>query len=177
MDDRAPSCNIIPHDLWIKFQRSSANYLRIFYHSHVLQIHHVDWPTGSFSRMSCYPILTATQIYKHGDYVWTALSISWYTVSTRCATIVLPAAIRIHHLKNFDSELQLINANLAELPISFSGWGEKLLEINNNLGHNLRQYGMYVQKQYWTFCMCEAMPNTWYHVSILFLNMHFILEY
>ena len=110
--NRAPLCNIIPHDLWIYFWQSAANYLRILYHCHVLQILRMDWLTGSFSRMSCYPILTTTQIYKHGDYIWTVLSISWCTVSTMCATIVLPAAIRIHHLKIFDSELQLINASL-----------------------------------------------------------------
>ena len=34
-DDRAPLCNIIPCDL---FQQNAANYLRIIYHCHILQI-------------------------------------------------------------------------------------------------------------------------------------------
>ena len=33
-----------------------------------LQIHHVDWPAGFFSKMSCSPTGESTQIYKHGDY-------------------------------------------------------------------------------------------------------------
>ena len=53
-----------------------------------------------------------------------------------------PASIRIHYLKNFDSELQLINAGLVLSPVSFSGRGEKLLERNKRPGHDLRQYGI-----------------------------------
>ena len=55
-DDRTPSCNIIPCDLWTKFRHIEPNYLIIVYHCHVLQIHRVDWPAGSFSRTSFSPI-------------------------------------------------------------------------------------------------------------------------
>ena len=44
-----------------------ANYLRIIYHCHVLQIHHVDCPAISFSRTSCHPVTgnyTQLHIYK-----------------------------------------------------------------------------------------------------------------
>ena len=51
--------------------------------------------------------------------------------------------IRIHHSKNFDSKLQVINASLIQTPVSFRGQGKKLLERNKHLGHNLSQYGMY----------------------------------
>ena len=40
-------------------------------------------------------------------------------------------AIKIHHLKNFDSNIQVMNANLVSSPVSFSGWGDKLLEKQN----------------------------------------------
>ena len=56
VDDRTTSCNIIPHDVWVEFRWSVANYLRIVYHCHILQIHHMEWPAGSFSRTSCSPI-------------------------------------------------------------------------------------------------------------------------
>ena len=36
VDDRATSCNIIPHDLWVEFRWSADNYLRIVYHWHIL---------------------------------------------------------------------------------------------------------------------------------------------
>ena len=45
-------------------------------------------------------------------WLWTVLSIIWCTVSTRSAAWVLLAAIRICSQKNFDLELQLINASL-----------------------------------------------------------------
>ena len=54
---------------------------------------------------------------------------------------MLLAAIRIDRLKSFYSKLQLINTGLIYSRISFSGWGEKLLERKKRLGHNLRQYG------------------------------------
>ena len=91
-------------------------------------------------------LLATTQIYKHGVYEPRCLAISWCTISPRFATWVLPASIRIHYLKNFDSELQLINASLVLLPVSFSGRGEKLLERNKHPGHNLRQYGRFKTK-------------------------------
>ena len=53
-----------------------------------------------------------------------------------------PAAIRIHRPKNLYSKLQLINAGLVQLLVSFNGRGENLLEKNERLGHNLRQYGI-----------------------------------
>ena len=43
-------------------------------------------------------------------------------------TWALSAAIRIHHPKNFDSELQIINDGLVLLPVLFSDRGDKLLE-------------------------------------------------
>ena len=54
-----PLCikNVVPHDLWINFQWSAANYLRISYLYHILQIHYVDYPSGSFCRVSCFPII------------------------------------------------------------------------------------------------------------------------
>ena len=53
---------------------------------------------------------------------------------------MLLAAIRIDRLKNFYSELQLINTDFVWSRVSFSGQGEKLLERKKCLGHNMRQY-------------------------------------
>ena len=75
-----------------------------------------------------------------------AVHFIWCTVYTGSATQVSPAAIRIHHLKNFDSELQLINAGFVQSPVLFSGQGEKLLKRHKQPGHNLGQYGI-CQKQ------------------------------
>ena len=57
-----------PCDLWINFQLSAENYLRILYQCHVLQIHCVDWLTGSSLGHIALLLLATTQIYKHGDY-------------------------------------------------------------------------------------------------------------
>ena len=100
MDNRAPLYNIISHDLWINFRRNSAKYLRIFNHCHVLQIHHVDRLAGLFSRTSCSSI-TGDHTNLQTRWLWTALSISWCTVSTRSAQWLSPAAIKNHHPKNF----------------------------------------------------------------------------
>ena len=52
----------------MKFWQSAANYLRIIYHSLLLKIHRVDWPAGSFSRMSCSPITHDYTDLLNGDY-------------------------------------------------------------------------------------------------------------
>ena len=56
-------------------------------------------------------VLTITQIYKNGDYE-PRCPFHGATVSTGSAARVSPAAIRIHSLKNLNSELQLINTSL-----------------------------------------------------------------
>ena len=89
-------------------------------------------------------LLATTQIYKNGDYEPHCTFHSAQYASTGSAARVSPAAIRIHSLKNFDSELQLINTGLVQSPVSFSGQGEKLLERNKCPGHNLRQYDIYI---------------------------------
>ena len=101
-------------------------------------------------------LLATTQICKHSVYKPRCLAISWCTVSTRFATWVSPASIRIHYLKNFDSELVLINAGLILSPVSFSGRGEKLLERNKRPGHNFRQYG----KSKWGFNLISYQNAT-----------------
>ena len=71
----------------------------------------LDMPIGSFPGWVVLAILLTTQIYKHGDYE-PHYSFSWCTVSSASATQVSPGTIRIHHLKTFDSELQIINVAL-----------------------------------------------------------------
>ena len=56
-------------------------------------------------------LVATTQIYKNGDYE-PRCPFHGATVSTGSAAQVSPATIRIHRLKNVDSELQLINADL-----------------------------------------------------------------
>ena len=41
-----------------------------------------------------------------------------------------------------DAELLVINASVIQQLLSFSGWGEKLLERNRRLGHILREYSI-----------------------------------
>ena len=119
-----------------------ANYLRIVYHCHVLQIYHVDCPAMLLSRTSYFLLLATTQIYKNDDYKpHCPFYGAQYIPDLLHECHKLPLEF-ISSLINFDSELQLINSGLVQSPVLLSGWGEKLLERN---GHNLRQYGILKQ--------------------------------
>ena len=109
--------------------------------------HHVDCPASSFSRMSCFPIT--------GDYTYAfiktvtmnhAVDFMVHSIYRFCCMQVSLAAIRIHSLKYFDSELQLINTGHIQSPVLFSGRDEELLERNKCSGHNLRQYSSFYQE-------------------------------
>ena len=125
-----------------------------------LQIHCVDWLAGSFSRTSCF-LITGD----HTDlYTWSlsaTLSISWCTVSIKSATRALPVTIRIHHPKNFNSKLQVINTGLVWSPVLFSGQGEKLLKEINAwaiIWGNMACVYIYTHI-YVYICMCVYMLN------------------
>ena len=57
-------------------------------------------------------LLVTTQIYKQGDYEPCYPFHGAQYLLDLSGTLVLSAAIRIHHLKIFDSELQVINADV-----------------------------------------------------------------
>ena len=54
-------------------------------------------------------------------------------------------------LKNYDSELQLINASLVQLLVSFRGWDEKLQERNKRLGHTQFEAIWYLHTETYTY--------------------------
>ena len=58
-------------------------------------------------------------------------------------------SIRIHRPKHLDSQFQ-VNEHWSYIKslVTFSGQGEKLLERNKRLGHNLRQHGIQTDIEY-----------------------------
>ena len=62
-----------------------TSFLRIVYHCHIQHIHHrIGWQAPPLGQVVLL-ILASAQIYKHGDYIGTVLSISWCTVPIESA--------------------------------------------------------------------------------------------